>query len=609
VATRSFAVNRLLAGYTVVMTVLGVAVFAVIPRSAAGPVLASGANAVVASAVWAVIGLISVAAIALGIRRHAPLRSAAWWLLAGALAVNAAGDSVFEIAPPAANLFYVCLFPLVAAGFIQMTRISVVLRGRARLLDLLAFTCAAILLAWVAVVSPLLRANGLDPTERSVLAAYTMGDVLVLVTAVRLVVAASRSWSVLLLAAGTVGMLVGDVSYALARIHGGWQPGGWGELGYLVLYLCWGAAALHPSMAELTVPAEDRYTRVRGRWLVLLGFSVAVPPAVLLVEAATGEARGQVPDAVMIGVALSLMTLIVVIRLGDAIAGHRRAVSREASMRKASGALVAAASLEDVTNAVWAAVDRLMPDSTGAYHVELVDADALVRSPAQPPGSIRGWLADVRTLRPDLRDMFDGFETVLACPLTPDSHVLLVAADERGLVLSRDMIEVLAAQAAMALERITLTAAVIRRDSDDYVHAILRNTTDVVLVVDDDERVRCASPSLTALLGAEPPPFARLGDLLDTDDFNQVAQTLTRVEESLDPDGVRDCWSLRRADGTRAIVEVSYRDMRHDRLVHGLVITLRDVTEQRRYEREEVHRLLRDSAADQNRQNSSRKFM
>jgi len=56
------------------------------------------------------------------------------------------------------------------------------------------------------------------------------------------------------------------------------------------------------------------------------------------------------------------------------------------------------------------------------------------------------------------------------------------------------------------------------------------------------------------------------------------------------------------------VVEVSYRDLRDDRLVRGFVITLHDVTKQRQYERDEVHRTLRDSAAGQNRRNSSRKF-
>jgi hypothetical protein len=56
------------------------------------------------------------------------------------------------------------------------------------------------------------------------------------------------------------------------------------------------------------------------------------------------------------------------------------------------------------------------------------------------------------------------------------------------------------------------------------------------------------------------------------------------------------------------VVEVSYRDLRDDRLVRGFMITLHDVTKQRQYERDEVHRTLRDSAAGQNRRNSSRKF-
>ena len=64
----------------------------------------------------------------------------------------------------------------------------------------------------------------------------------------------------------------------------------------MVLYLAWGAAALHPSMVRLTTPMPARPAPWRGRWAALLGMSVATPPAVLLIEAITGTVERRRRD-------------------------------------------------------------------------------------------------------------------------------------------------------------------------------------------------------------------------------------------------------------------------------------------------------------------------
>jgi PAS domain S-box-containing protein len=130
----------------------------------------------------------------------------------------------------------------------------------------------------------------------------------------------------------------------------------------------------------------------------------------------------------------------------------------------------------------------------------------------------------------------------------------------------------------------------------------------VVLIVDDDERIRYASPSLPTLLGGDPPTFAKLADLVDAGDYPQVARTLTAAQRASEQDGARDCWSMRRRDGTRMLVEVDCRDLRRDRMVRGFVFTMRDVTERRRHEQELIQRALRTSPAGQNRRSSADKF-
>src|SRR6185312_13375972 len=54
-------------------------------------------------------------------------------------------------------------------------------------------------------------------------------------------------------------------------------------------------------------------------------------------------------------------------------------------------------------------------------------------------------------------------------------------------------------------------------------------------------------------------------------------------------------YRVARTDGSRIQVEVSRRDLRLDPTVSGVVVTLRDVTEQRRLERELTHRAFHDA--------------
>jgi PAS domain S-box-containing protein len=572
--------------------------------------------------VWVYVAVAGsvIVAVATGVRRHRPAEPLPWWLLAAAVSVMAAGDAIYgntvhgpdDTPPVIADVCYFAMFPLVTAALIELTRTGAVLRDRSRLFDLLAFTGSASLAAWALLIGPTLHAPHLLTADKSTLAAYAIGDVLFLVAAVRLLTAARWSWAVALLAAGAFAALASDVVYGLSEINGGWQPGGPGEAGYVIFYAAWGAAALHPSMAHVTAPAEVRGRDLRGGWTALLMLSLAIPPAILLGEALTGGVR----DAVLIAATSIITYALVVTRLLDALKDHRAAVARERALREACGALVSTASNAEVSAAMRAGVGRLMP--RGARHAVVLrfnDADQSLPYPLPPEAAKRRTrIVSTRMLRLDLRESLDEFPGTIVCPLIvdrraardPGAGALFVAADEPALLATQDALEVLAAQAALALERIALTDAANRRDHDEYLRAVVRHTTDVVLIVGDDQRIRYASPSLSTVLGVAPPVAATLQEVIHPDDLAQVRQTLDLVGD--EDEAVYDVWTLRRPDGNRVLVEVSYRDLRRDRIVRGFVLTLRDITDQQARRRAAILRALEASPAGQNRRSVAKKF-
>lgn len=507
---------------------------------------------------WTVLGIGSWAAIVYGVRRHRPARTGPWLLLAGAIVASAAGDVLTALnRPGVADVCFYAMFVLVACSLLQLTRVGAILVDRARLIDLLALSCSTLLVVWVFVLGDAGQIGNVS-------GAYVIGALLLLAVVARLLVAVGRNVSAALLVIGAVGVLVSNILQPL------W-PGRPSESGFVLLYLAWGAAALHPSMVRLTEPATPRPRPWLGRWAALLGISVATPPVVLLIEAV----HGTVGDGVVIAVTGAITLLLIITRLTDSVTLNGRALTRERGLRQASAALVAAADTPAVDEAVRSAIAQLMPPDAIRSTVFAIDDRQLtlevMPGPEAGPPPRSWWIEDA-----------DRDYATLVCPLwleplavaRPNGGALILVGRRDTLTATRDTIEVLAGQAAFALDRISLVEAVGRRDSDLYLRAVIRNSADIMVVIDEDQRIRYASPSLRVLLGADDlPPLATLDDLVHPDDHDQLHQAFRSSG-----DGVV-CCSLLRADGSRVLVEATYRDLRQDRLVQGFVVTMRDFTQ------------------------------
>jgi PAS domain S-box-containing protein len=296
------------------------------------------------------------------------------------------------------------------------------------------------------------------------------------------------------------------------------------------------------------------------------------------------------------------------------IFGRRgRGDTRERELRRACTALVAATHRDEVTAALSAATIRLLPPGTGYAMAGLLTPGRPVVPDPEQAGR-RTTLAPVSDLPDPLRTALAPHEYALSCPLLVDfgpgrrgAAQWLVAGRAAVLAAARDAFEVLAAQAALALERIELTEAMYRLDCERYLRTVIETTSDVVLVVNDEERIRFASRSMARALGIEPPVSGLLADIVHPDDHPRIRETRERAEGAGDV-GAYGCWNLRRADGSPVVVEVNYRDLRGDRMVRGFVLTMRDITERRHQETESTRRALAALPAGQNRQSANRKF-
>jgi diguanylate cyclase (GGDEF)-like protein/PAS domain S-box-containing protein len=575
-------------------------------------------------AVWGVLALSGVAAIGVGVILNRPTRRAPWLLLAAANLSFAVGQLSFLVVtqvrheavpfPSLDDLFYLATYPLYAVGLLIFIRRRSAGYDRRSLLDALTLTVGLALLSWVFLIVPYVNNASLTWLQKAVAIAYPLGDVLVLAMLARLLApGAWRSRALQLLTLGSVGLLASDVAFGAIQLYGTFRVGTLTDLGWAVFYAAWGAAALHPTMTELTQPVTRPRAPSSAVRLTLIMLASLIAPAVLLAEAV----QHRVHNAGVIAVSSALLYILVLSRLADVAAALRRTLTRAQILRLAGAALAAAATVEQAASAVRSGVVSLIghrQPMTAAFAVREGSTLRLVGAPPDEPpvptelpaGQGDSWLALLNGPEPQLLAGPAGDQSsVLLIPLSlqdrpsgdPLIGVLAVTGASRDLADLAGTFEVLARQAALVVERVVLSREVIRRNSEAYFRTLVHDTSDVILIVDDQGRIRYATPSARSIFGDVPVDGEYLWDLVQPDEREEITRALAEMRRGEGAEGgeIGQDWRITARDGSYVEVEVRCSDLRHEPTVGGLVLTLRDVTEQRQLERELKYRAFHDS--------------
>jgi diguanylate cyclase (GGDEF)-like protein/PAS domain S-box-containing protein len=577
---------------------------------------------------WGLISLSGVIAIVAGTVLNRPARKAPWLVLAAAQASFAAGQLSFLIAPrigvvlpfPSfADGLYLLTFPLYAVAFLIFIKCRSPDKDRRSLTDALTLTAGLALLSWTFLIRPYVHNPDLDGLQRIVAIAYPLGDVLTLALIARLLAPGTgRTRCIQLLTLGSFGCLVSDVAFDAATLHGTFHNGTIIDLGWALFYTAWGAASLHPTMTTLTEPVPRQQEEVSPSRLALLMLASLIAPVVLL----TTVPRGPTSDVSVIAVFSAILYLLVLTRLWDAAASHRRALDRERVLRQAGLSLVTAVDMPSVAATVKEAVDALL----GAH----AQGDALLEvridgtlSPAAagggpPPADQLGELAEswlplvsgttpiltaVGQLSERTRAFLPGAESMLLCPVTatkrspgdPLIGLIAVFGPRRILTDLSATLEILAHQVALTLESITLRQAMIRQRNEAYFRTLVQDASDAIMIVADDGKVKYATPSTASVFGDFPVEGELLWDLVAAEERGEFARTFKELRERarLGPRFVDQ--RITRKDGKRVHIQARCSDLRDEPTVDGLVFTLRDVTEQHKLEEEMRHRAFHDA--------------
>ena len=219
-----------------------------------------------ASVVYEGLGASASIAILWGVRRFRPRSALPWLLLSAGNALFVAGDTLSDIIvnppmPSAADVFYLAGYPFLAVGLALLVYHAAGRNRVAAFVDAGIVTLAFAMLQWVLVMAPAIRSGG-SLSEQIVAGLYPAMDVVLLAGFVGFFVSpAWRTPSFGLLAASVIVFFVGDEIYGLSV--SAYQIGDLLDATWLLSYVLFGAAALHPSMRSLSEPR--RVARLAGQ--------------------------------------------------------------------------------------------------------------------------------------------------------------------------------------------------------------------------------------------------------------------------------------------------------------------------------------------------------
>ncbi len=157
------------------------------------------------------------------------------------------------------------VYPCTVAGLLLLIRRRNPGRDWAGLVDAMIVTIGLALLSWVFLISPYAHDATLHLGTKLVSMAYPLGDILMLGVAVRMAVGGGRrDAAYYMMISAIAAVLVTDSIYGWIQLHGSYTPGDPLDGGWILYYVLFGAAALHPSMKTVSDAAAPRRSSSRA---------------------------------------------------------------------------------------------------------------------------------------------------------------------------------------------------------------------------------------------------------------------------------------------------------------------------------------------------------
>ena len=216
---------------------------------------------------YQVIGASAPIVIVVAVLAFRPPHRGVWLLLAAGQSLLVAGDVVWSVLaqsyggvapfPSTVDAIYFAGYVLLIASLVALTRGTLRFQRTEAVLDAIVFSIGCGLLLWRWLFAPLLEASG-SGLAGAVAVTYPLFDFLLLGLLIRTARRGRPLPAELFLIGGFVILAISDIGYVQASLLGTYEPRQFVDLGWLIAYVFWGAAALHPS-AHQSFERDDRW--------------------------------------------------------------------------------------------------------------------------------------------------------------------------------------------------------------------------------------------------------------------------------------------------------------------------------------------------------------
>jgi PAS domain S-box-containing protein len=279
---------------------------------------------------YVLIGVSMVISILVGVRWHRPMPTWPWLIIAFGLSLFVAADTVFFIIyeillgvstpfPSVADALYLGSYAVTAVGLAFLVR-SATGRDWGSLIDVGMVTTALSLVSWEVVIEPYAEDGSVPVFPTLVSLAYPVAGLLWFALAARLLfISTSRPLSFYLLLGGIALHPVTDAIYGVLTLRGTYASGTVLDLGWLLSYAFFGAAALHPSMSEMSASTSGERARIPWWRLALLAAAGFTPLTIFAIDAV----RGDEAD-IVVGVGAFVLFALVIARMASLLRENER---------------------------------------------------------------------------------------------------------------------------------------------------------------------------------------------------------------------------------------------------------------------------------------------
>ncbi|GAA0497890.1 hypothetical protein Ade02nite_53640 [Paractinoplanes deccanensis] len=387
-------------------------------------------DGLLATIAYNVIGLSSGLAVLAAVRLHRPERPAMWYWFAAGQLTFVLGDLTYELYqlvlrqepyPSFADVFYLASYPMLVTGLLLLVR------GRGgNLIDAAIVSLSLGLVYWIFVIYPVVVGDAGSTLERLTSTAYPAADMLLLALIARIVTGPRAGTpSTWMLGLAVTLLFAADTGFALLPEAHFVDPI------FLLSYVLWAAAALHPSM---TRPYQAGAPTGVGRARVLVfGACSLLCPAMLFLP----SIRSSPHDLIAVAIGDGVVFLLVIARMAGfvtqvdrsvltddltGLASRRRLVHALSVAPRPQLALLGLNAFKNVNDELGRPVGDAVLATLGARLRDQVPAGAVI---ARVGGDEFAVLL-AHACADDLRVLADRLSAALRSPVNAGGHELYV---------------------------------------------------------------------------------------------------------------------------------------------------------------------------------------